>query len=200
MSRILYLSYDGVSDPLGQSQVLPYLKGLAGLGHTIHLISFEKAARFHALGERLTTVMRETGISWHPQSYTKHPPVLSTVWDLRRLQNMARWLHRQHQFDVVHCRSYIAALVGLQLKRHDDVKFVFDMRGLWADEKVEGGAWNLRNPLFRSIYRFFKAREADFVMEADAIVSLTNAGRREIKRWLAYHEAYRPPIHLRRTI
>ena len=42
MAGGLYLSYDGISDPLGQSQVLPYLKGLARLGHKIHLISFEK--------------------------------------------------------------------------------------------------------------------------------------------------------------
>jgi len=25
--RILYLSYDGLTDPLGQSQILPYLEG-----------------------------------------------------------------------------------------------------------------------------------------------------------------------------
>jgi glycosyltransferase involved in cell wall biosynthesis len=193
MAKVLYLSYDGISDPLGQSQVLPYVLGLARLGHTIHLISFEKAARFQVLGERLHEVMREAGIAWHPQPYTKQPPVLSTVWDLHRLRQTARSLHREHHFDLVHCRSYVAALAGIELKRHGNVKFVFDMRGLWADEKVEGGAWNLRNPLFRSIYRFFKAREAEFVTEADAIVSLSHAGRREVKRWLAYHMR-RPPI------
>jgi len=25
--RVLYLSYDGLTDPLGQSQILPYVKG-----------------------------------------------------------------------------------------------------------------------------------------------------------------------------
>ena len=193
MAKVLYLSYDGISDPLGQSQVLPYVLGLARLGHTIHLISFEKAVRFQVLGERLHEVMREAGIVWHPQPYTKQPPVLSTVWDLHRLRRAARLLQREHHFDLVHCRSYVAALAGIELKRHGNVKFVFDMRGLWADEKVEGGAWDLRNPLFRSIYRFFKAREAEFVTEADAIVSLSHAGRREVKRWLAYHKS-RPPI------
>ena len=193
MAKVLYLSYDGISDPLGQSQVLPYVRGLAQLGHTIHVVSFEKAARFQALRERLAGMMSEVGIEWHPQPYTRRPPVLSTVWDLLLLRRMARRLHREHRFDLVHCRSYVAALVGLWLKRHGGVKLVFDMRGLWADERVEGGAWNLRNPLFRWIYRFFKAREASFVTEADAIVSLTHAGRREVKRWLAYHMR-RPPI------
>ena len=40
--NILYLSYDGMTDPLGQSQVLPYLIGLTKEGFTFHIISFEK--------------------------------------------------------------------------------------------------------------------------------------------------------------
>ena len=40
-ANILYLSYDGMTDPLGQSQVLPYLAGLSKKGFRFHLISFE---------------------------------------------------------------------------------------------------------------------------------------------------------------
>ena len=39
---VLYLSYDGALDPLGQSQVVPYVIGLASLGFRMRLISFEK--------------------------------------------------------------------------------------------------------------------------------------------------------------
>jgi hypothetical protein len=38
---VLYVSYDGMLEPLGQSQVLGYLKRLA-VGRAIHLVSFEK--------------------------------------------------------------------------------------------------------------------------------------------------------------
>ena len=41
MNHVLYLSYDGMADPLGQSQVLPYLEGLVSKGHKFSLISFE---------------------------------------------------------------------------------------------------------------------------------------------------------------
>ena len=64
---ILYISYDGMLEPLGQSQVVAYLERLAP-GRRIHLISFEKAAdwsdqnRRSAIGERL----RSAGIAWHP--------------------------------------------------------------------------------------------------------------------------------------
>ena len=48
MATVLYLSYDGMTDPLGQSQVLPYLIGLKKKGHAISLVSFEKPDRFQS--------------------------------------------------------------------------------------------------------------------------------------------------------
>ena len=38
---ILYISYDGMLEPLGQSQVIPYL-GMLSKKYKIFLISFEK--------------------------------------------------------------------------------------------------------------------------------------------------------------
>ena len=38
----LFLSYDGLTDGLGRSQVLPYILGLEELGHVFTIISFEK--------------------------------------------------------------------------------------------------------------------------------------------------------------
>lgn len=42
--KILYLTYDGLSDPLGQSQVIPYIVGLSKRGHKIVVLSSEKKA------------------------------------------------------------------------------------------------------------------------------------------------------------
>ena len=38
----LFISYDGLSDPLGQSQILPYILSLSKNSKKIHIISFEK--------------------------------------------------------------------------------------------------------------------------------------------------------------
>ena len=176
-ARVLYLSYDGMCDPLGGSQVLPYLVGLARRGHRISLISFEKPERSKAERRQVEQLCEEAGIEWHALAYHKNPPVLSTLYDLRSMQRLAARLQRRAPFDVVHCRSYIPALAGLRLKRQSGMRFLFDMRGFWADERVEGGQWNLTNPLFRAVYNYFKRRERDFWREADAIVSLTEAAR-----------------------
>ena len=51
--KILYISYDGMTDQLGQSQVIPYLIGLSGKGHQIHILSAEKDEN---LGNRETFI------------------------------------------------------------------------------------------------------------------------------------------------
>jgi len=176
--RVLYLSYDGMTDPLGGSQVLPYLAGLAKRGHRITLISFEKPERSAEERAAVAGSCAATGIEWHPRSYHKRPPLLSSMYDVRQMWRLASRLHRQQPFDLVHCRSYLPALVGLKMKRRFGVPFVFDMRGFWADERVDGGIWNLSNPLFAAVYRYFKKREAEFLAEAHHIVSLTEEARK----------------------
>lgn len=183
MSNALFLSYDGMCDPLGGSQVLPYLVGLAGRGHKITLVSFEKAGRSAAERAAVERICVDSGIDWHPLTYHKRPPLLSSMFDVGQMRRHAVELHRKLRFDLVHCRSYLPALVGLRMKRRFGIPFIFDMRGFWADERVDGGIWNLSNPLFRAVYNYFKRREADFLREADHIVSLTEEGKRVLLSW-----------------
>jgi glycosyltransferase involved in cell wall biosynthesis len=180
MKKILYISYDGMTDQLGQSQVIPYLIGLADAGYQITIISFEKEKNYKKNQEKINALLSKNNIKWKPLSYTKNPPVISTVCDLWKMKSLALKLHRKNKFNIVHCRSYISALVGLSMARKFGTKFIFDMRGFWADERVEGGLWNLKNPVFSFIYKFFKRKELEFFKEADYIISLTEAGKKEI--------------------
>jgi glycosyltransferase involved in cell wall biosynthesis len=181
--NVLYISYDGMTDPLGQSQVIPYIKGLAKLGYRFTLLSCEKKDRFEKSKKNIQEILKESGIEWHPLIYHKSPPVLSTLYDFIRLRSTASRLHRNKKFQLVHCRSYISSMVGLYLKRNYQVPFIFDMRGFWADERVDGALWNLKNPLHKLIYNFFKNREKLFIKYSDAIVSLTEAGKTEMESW-----------------
>jgi glycosyltransferase involved in cell wall biosynthesis len=183
----LYISYDGLTDPLGQSQVLPYLEGLSVKGIRFHIISFEKNDRFNQLKETIENRCKEAGITWIPLMYTKNPPLISTVLDLRKMQKLAFKLHNENSFDVVHCRSDLPALIGSKLQKKG-VKFIFDMRGFWADERVEGKIWNLKNPIFKWAYNYFKKKELTFFREADAVISLTKNGKTEILSWKELNE------------
>lgn len=181
--NILYLSYDGLTDPLGQSQILPYLGGLSDAGYIITIISFEKSDRFSLYKGKIQDYCSANKLLWEPLLYHKSPPVLSTFYDLSVLRTRARQLHRKRNFSIVHCRSYITALTGLWLKKKFGIRFIFDMRGFWADERVEGGLWNLHNVLYKSVYNFFKKKEQEFLQAADAVIVLTEAARQVVQSW-----------------
>lgn len=181
--RILYVSYDGMTDPLGQSQVIPYLSGLSQLGYTISIISCEKKERFEKHGNDIRQLLAANRIAWHPVPYSSLPSVLSRQLNLSRIHKKALQLCRQQKPDVVHCRSYMAALTGLKLKQKQHIKFVFDMRGFWADERIDGQIWSLENKVQKRIYRFFKKKETAFLENADYTISLTENAKEEIHSW-----------------
>jgi len=183
LNRVLYLTYDGLTDPLGQSQILPYIIGLSGKEYSFSIISFEKPERFEKAKKEIEQVCIQHNIHWLPLAYHKNPPVLSTLFDVWTLWKKVKQEFRKNPFQIIHCRSYITSLIGVQPKKKWQVKFIFDMRGFWADERVEGGLWNLANPLFKVIYNFFKKKEQQFLRSADHVISLTENAKREILSW-----------------
>ena len=190
MTTTLYISYDGVLEPLGQSQVLAYLKRMV-VGRRIHLISFEKGGDWANVEERerIAGEIEGAGIVWHPLRYHKRPSALATAWDIARGIVVALWLVWRYRLGIVHARSYVPSVMALVLKRFSRVKYVFDMRGFWADEKVDGGSW----PDGGLMYRLAKWFERRFLLATDHVVSLTIAGVREINRF-AYLQGRMPPI------
>ncbi len=185
--NILYVTYDGMTDPLGQSQVLPYLIGLTKYGYKFTILSFEKKDRYTKYRHIIEKITATAGIKWEPLSFTTKPPVLSKYYDMVRMKKKLLQLYKLHPFDMIHCRSYLAANLGLMMKRAKGVKFLFDMRGFWADEKKDGGSWNQNKFLFRKVYKHYKKKEAEYVQQADAMISLTEAGKAEIMKWPAYN-------------
>ena len=182
-TKVLYISYDGMTDPLGQSQVIPYLAGLSERGYSYTLLSFEKPERYREQGRQIKQLLDQHHIRWVPMAYHKSPPVLSSLLDFLLMQKKTAKLHLQNNFAIVHCRSYLPGMVGMWMKRKFGTRFIFDMRGFWADERVEGGLWNLKNPLFRLIYRFFKKQEKQMLAQADYTISLTHAAKKIIHSW-----------------
>jgi len=188
MKTTLYISYDGMTDQLGQSQVLPYLVGLSGHGVKVVLVSFEKEERFEGNKSNIEEICHKAGIVWQPLMYTKKPPILSTLWDVYQMKKLIWRLHQQYQFSLTHCRSHISVIGGAYLKKRAGVPFVFDMRGFYADERVDGNIWNLTNPLFNKVYHYFKRKEKEFLHDASATVSLTEAGKKIINSWNGFEQ------------
>jgi glycosyltransferase involved in cell wall biosynthesis len=169
---VLYISYDGMLEPLGQSQVIAYLEQLAD-EFQFHLMSFEKPADW-ANSERRSAVSRRlarAGIAWHPLRYHKSPTLPATLFDIANGTRKALWLAARHRVRLVHARSYIAGLIALAVKRAAGARFLFDIRGFWAEERTDGGLWKEQG----RIYRAAKRVERSLLLAADRIVTLTQS-------------------------
>lgn len=179
MTGALYITYDGLLEPLGQSQVLAYLRGLSSR-HRIHVMSFEKPHDWASSErERVAALVREAGLVWHPLRYHKRPTAPATGYDIAAGVALGSYLVRRHGLDLVHARSYVPSVMALGIKRLTGARYIFDMRGLWADERVDGGIWPKDGTLYRAAKRF----ERRFLREADHVVSLTHAAVRELETW-----------------
>jgi len=184
--NILFISYDGMTDPLGQSQVIPYLAGLTKYGYRFTILSCDKPQRYALHKHYVEKLLKPYPIKWVSIPYHKKPPVLSSVYDVVMLKRKARQLHAKEKFDMVHTRPGVPALIGLWMKKKLGVKFLNDIREFYADSRVEGGMWNTKNIFFRTIYNFFKKKEENAVDNSDGIVCLTYAAGRIIEQWPQY--------------
>ncbi|GEM_PF-216322 len=191
-TEALYISYDGMLESLGASQVVSYLLPMAMLHH-ITLLSYEKpsdrrdVSRVASMRQRLATA----GIRWIPLQYHKRPSLLATAWDVA-CGIITGWIVcRRRGIRLVHARGYVSSVIALILKRVTGARFIFDMRGFWPEEKVDAGHWR-RDSL---VYRLTKGWEQKFFEQADAIVSLTHAGINAFDR-LGYQIPATTPIEV----
>ena len=168
----LYISYFGLREPLVQTQVLPYLLGLAHDGIAVHLLTFEPShppwTADEAAAERAR--LARDGIRWFSRRYHKRPSVPATLFDIAVGAWFARRLVRQYDIDVLHARSHIPLAMTLAAGAWTSKPVVFDVRGLLADEYVAAGRWRESS----LVYRIVKRLERIGLQKADQIIVLTH--------------------------
>lgn len=180
----LFVSIDGMTDPLGQSQVLPYLVGLAKKGYSIGIVSCEKKANWEQNHTQINNITKAANIKWEYSFYKNSIPFVSQIQNYNSLKKIVKQtiINSPNQI-ILHCRSYLAGLIGLIAKKKYSTGLIFDMRGFWADERIDGGIWNKSKPIGRFLYYFFKKKEKEILLNADAIISLTQKAKSIILNW-----------------
>jgi glycosyltransferase involved in cell wall biosynthesis len=173
VTRVLYLTRNGLREPLGQSQIFPYLRGLA-TGFSITLISFEKPGDWADQQAccQLLQQCGQLGLRWIPLRFRAQPRPWAPALAIPQLGLVAlwQWRHRQ-QPALVHARSYVPAAIALVLHRLTGVPFIFDMRALWPEELITAGHLRRGSLLHRALLWL----ERRCLKEASGVVSLTHA-------------------------
>jgi glycosyltransferase involved in cell wall biosynthesis len=174
--RSLYLCYFGIEQPLVQTQVLPYLRELRARGVDASLLTFEAkpdGAWRRDVEPAWRARLDADGLAWEWLPYHKWPTIPATAYDIVRGAWRARVIARRERTDILHARSHVACVMGALVKRVTGARLLFDIRGLMAEEYVDGGVWPAGGVLFRCTKRV----ERMLLDTADGFVVLTARGR-----------------------
>ena len=180
MPRVLYISYWGALEQLGQSLIVPAVKKLAQSGVQMTLVTFDKPHDLARLDEvrRVREMLSTDGIEWLPLNYHKDPKIPATLFDIAHgiVRSLGKRLTKR--YDIVHARTYTGGLIGLIVAPLIGAKFVYHNEGFYPDEQVDGGVWakNSRPHLVA------KRLENLMYARADGIIALSHRAKAIIEK------------------
>lgn len=171
--KAIYLTYDGLLDPLGQSQVLPYLIELSNSTESMRVISFEKNSQNNKVLDATKLMLQKHQIKWSKRKFTQSSSPFLKIFDVFKFLILFFYICIKEKPDLIHARGHPMAILASLFKIFFGFKLLFDYRGVWADERVVKGGWDLDRKLDKLSYHFFITLELYALKKADHIVVLT---------------------------
>ena len=165
----IYITADGLSDPLGQSQIMPYLDSyLLKKEYHLYVVSLEKKNIHNK------NIFSTDRIIWKYKYFlrTRHFKFINLL-KLFFLTSLIL-LTEKRKINIIHCRGLYPCIIGLFFKLTLGKKLIFDMRGLWVDEKVDAGLININKSVIdKSLFLVLKRIEEVCLFKSDCIIVLT---------------------------
>jgi glycosyltransferase involved in cell wall biosynthesis len=177
--ELLYLTQDGLLEPLMHSQVVRVVERLAALGWRYRIISLEKerdladGARVRRLRQRL----EQAGVAWEYVAFDWGQSSRAAANNLGFLTQRALELAQSGRIRGIHARAYVPAVAALAAWNATRIPWIFDARGYWIDERLEEGRW-FTTPLRRAVAR---GLEHQLFSTASGVVTLTELQARDVE-------------------
>lgn len=169
--KSLYITNLGILEPLGQTQIIPYLKGLSENGIKICLLSFEKKYNLANL-DRVALQneeLRSFNIHW---VHLKYHHRWGNLADLLSGFFIAGFLILKKKINVIHARASIPAIIGLLTSKIFSIRFVYDRRGTMVGDFVDDV--NEENIFkYRIFAKLLDKLEQKILLSADAVIVLS---------------------------
>ena len=174
----LYLSRNGLLEPLGQSQVFAYLRGLSR-DYNITLITYEKDEDWadKARLQKARRDCKDLGIRWLPQHFRQRPKIVAPAFSMIRMVWLVRREVRRRGIRLIHARSNIPAATALAVSWITGVPFLFDLRSLFPEELIT--ARRMRRGSF--LHRAIIWAERVCLAKSAAVISQTHAAVNHLK-------------------
>lgn len=165
---ILYVTFDGVLQPLAFSQVARVITALAKRGFRYRLLSVERKSDLADTARvgRVKDLLSDAGIVWTTVAADLEGSARRSSETLARVGAAALWTASHERLSLVHARGYQAGAIARALRRMTGVPYLFDARGCWIEERSDWFA--------RSVpYALGKFVERGLYRDAAAVVTLT---------------------------
>jgi hypothetical protein len=188
MAKALYFTYDGLLDPLGQSQIVPYISAISAAGHSLTIVSYEKVERSKEQIKVLERKLQNIGVNWVSLEFKS-----GKFWALIRLISgvfLIRKLCSHIQPDFIHLRGFVPAVIfQLSLSK---VPSLYDFRGFALGEWVDIGKITSSSLL----YRILNGLDKKAVKSASGLVVLEQSAKQLLKET---YEVPNVPLKVIRT-
>ena len=183
MKYCLYISYDGLLDPLGQSQILPYLRNLNKKNYKFIIVSYEKITKNKNEIKSLKNSLKREGFEWIilPFKKGKIHFLLRIIFGVLLIKTILIF----RRINLVHLRGCFPGLI--YTLTFSSTKYIYDLRaffGQWAD----GGITKYNS----FPYKFSLLLERRILNKASALVVLDQSGKDYIEK----HYAIKSPVFI----
>ena len=178
-TKALYITNLGLLDNLAQTQVVPYLAGLAKMGVEITILSFEKKENLKNFlkTENIEKRLHALGIKWHYLIYhNRWGNILDVFLGLAK----AFQLVRAGDIALLHARASIPILIAWPVAKILKRKIIYDRRGTMAGDFVDDV--NVKNMFSLKLFSNMLDRIDNFLMRhSDATIVLSRRARKMLE-------------------
>ena len=184
--KILYLSFDGLTDPLGRSQVVPLILELSK-DYNVNIISFEKKIFYQSSYNEISNKFFKNNINHYKIKFYKNYFVKTLSFFNYFLVILK--LIFFNKVELIHIRGYQPIIFLYPILLFKKLKIIFDIRGFWPEEKIDRNNWSKNN----WIYKVFKILEKYFFKYSKIIICLTKHSKEII---IENHNIDKNKIHI----
>jgi len=181
--NILYISYNGATEPLFQSQGIPYIEGASNQGSNFLLLTFEKKCNLKSNNPifiRIKNRLSENKIRWIFLKFHKRPIIFSKPYDLLQGIVVSCFLVFKFKIDIIQARGLFSALIALPVCFVRRKILIFDIRSKLYEAYAISGKWKKNGFMFKLV----EALEKICISYARAVVVETNTHKKEIDEFV----------------
>ena len=160
----IYITYDGICEPISESQILPLINSLSK-NRKIILISLERKVK----KKILNIVKNNKNILWFKYNYFSNKLVFLNFIILAYLNIKIFYLLKKHKIKIIHLRSLIPYISIMIPSLFYKVNIIYDMRGFWIQEKIDRYNWNKNSIVVKTL----KKIEIHLLKKSKKIICLT---------------------------